>query len=189
VQQGVLATSTPLSATSLTGFSGGGKKLIARYEHPQDARNNLSAPQPYALGQRHKHAPEMKHWSGLAQPPVFLPVVSCYFQGMTVSVPIARSQLAKRMTARDLAAFYGEFYADEACIRVVPYGDDSLLDEGFLDPTGCNGTNRADIFVTGHDDQALVTVRIDNLGKGASGAAIQCMNILCGLPELTSLTV
>jgi N-acetyl-gamma-glutamyl-phosphate reductase len=71
----------------------------------------------------------------------------------------------------------------------VPYGDDSLLDEGFLDPTGCNGTNRADIFVTGHDDQALVTVRIDNLGKGASGAAIQCMNILCGLPELTSLAV
>jgi len=189
VQQGVINPSTPLAATSITGFSGGGKKLIARYENPQAARNNLSAPQPYALGLRHKHAPEMQHWSGLAQPPVFLPVVSCYFQGMLVSVPLALSLLARKMTARDLAKFYADFYAGYECIRVVPYGDETFFDEGFLDPTGCNGTNRADFFVTGHDDQALVTVRIDNLGKGASGAAIQCINILCGLPELTSLTV
>jgi N-acetyl-gamma-glutamyl-phosphate reductase len=186
VDGGLLSPDASVSAFSISGYSGGGKKLIARYES-QAPSLHLNAPQPYALGLKHKHLPEMKARSGLENPPVFLPAVGNFYQGMLVSIPLNLRDLKKKLTAAELREFFAERYAGEPCVRVMPFADESCLSAGFLDPCLCNGTVRADLFVFGHDTQALVVTRLDNLGKGASGAAIQCFNLMVGAKELESL--
>jgi N-acetyl-gamma-glutamyl-phosphate reductase len=183
IASGIMGRDYPVTCFSLTGYSGGGKKLIEQYESVRAGDARMTGCRPYALGLKHKHVPEMTKAAGLARPPLFNPVLGPFSQGMIVTVPIVLSQLEKRLSTKDLHAVISEYYSGEKFIKVAAFGDDSVLDDGCLDPQACNGTNRADIFVFGHDTQACVMCRLDNLGKGASGAAVQCMNIMTGRDE------
>lgn len=189
VQAGIIPPERVLSCFSLTGYSGGGKQMIAAYEAP-DRPAALASPRPYALGLTHKHLPEMQLHAGLDHAPIFSPVVGAFRQGLAVSVPLALAELRGAPRLTQLHAALAAAYGDQPFVRVLPLGDEAgNLDGGFFDVQACNGTNRADLMVTGNDDQALIMARVDNLGKGASGSAIQCMNIRLGLPEQTGLNV
>ena len=182
----------PLSCHSISGYTGGGKKLIADYErfhaeNPGGWSSPLDSTRYYALSLNHKHLPEMQKVCGLAMPPLFTPCVGNFSEGMLVTVPLNRKSLQKRLDAAGIREYYGQFYRGERFIRVVPSDSPPDLDHGYLDATGCNGTNRLDLFVFGHDDQIFIVARLDNLGKGASGAAVQCMNLLLGLNEAQGL--
>jgi N-acetyl-gamma-glutamyl-phosphate reductase len=188
VRGGIIAADYEICSYSLTGYSGGGKKLIASHEQADPMKKKrLSSPRPYALGLRHKHIPEMAKRAGLTADPVFSPVVGDFYKGMAVSALLPVSALAKKMTAFQMREFFAEYYAGEPFIRVMPFEDETVLDENFLDIQACNGTNFLDIFVFGHETQIMVTSRLDNLGKGASGAAVQNMNIMIGADERTGL--
>jgi N-acetyl-gamma-glutamyl-phosphate reductase len=170
-----------VSATSITGYSGGGKKMIEQYEAGGDAR--LASPRPYGLQLKHKHIPEMTMHTGLQRAPVFLPVVASFYKGLAVSVPLHFGELASGTDGARLHAALAERYAGERFVRVMPLSDAATLEDGFFDVQACNDTNRVDIFVFASDTQALLIARLDNLGKGASGAAVQCMNVHLGLDE------
>jgi N-acetyl-gamma-glutamyl-phosphate reductase len=187
VRSGVLPADFPVSAFSLTGYSGGGKKMIADYESA-DRPAALQSPRLYALGLTHKHLPEMRVHSGLTQPPLFNPIVAAFYQGLAVTVPLPLAHLPRRPSAADVHQVLAEAYANERFVRVLALDDQANLDAGFLDVQACNGTNRADVLVFGHATQAVVVVRLDNLGKGASGSAIQCMNLRLGCDEGLGLT-
>jgi N-acetyl-gamma-glutamyl-phosphate reductase len=185
VQEGLIKSDTDLVCHSLTGYSGGGKALIANYE--ENPPENLLAPRPYALGLSHKHLPEMKKVSGLNKAPLFLPVVGPYYKGMAVSVPILPSLLSKNASIKDLTDFYRSYYQEQQFIQIEDSLNQEVLDGGFLDPTVCNDTNEVRISVWGNSEQLLIFSRFDNLGKGASGAAVQNMNIALGLDESIGL--
>lgn len=187
IREGIVPTDYPVTCQSVTGYSGGGKKLIERYESAGSNSNNLKSPQFYALGLNHKHLPEMQKVSGLLYPPLFTPIVGEFYRGMAVAVPLVKRLLNKKITAPEVAGLMEGYYSGERYVSVMPYGSDSYLDSGFFDATGCNNTNRVEIFVFGHSDQILVVARLDNLGKGASGAAVQNMNIMLGVDEGTGL--
>ncbi len=197
VAAGLLAPDTPLTCTSLTGFSGGGKKLIAAYgEKPATAAERQAklsssdhriAPRPYALGLKHKHLPEMMAVSGLTVAPVFVPIIADYYRGMAVCIPLSRRLLARPAGAAEIAAVLAAAYAGERFVRVAAVNEAGEMDDGFFRTLASNGTNRCDLTVFGHADQALVVARLDNLGKGASGAAVQCMNLMLGFDEGTGL--
>ncbi|MEH3021642.1 MAG: N-acetyl-gamma-glutamyl-phosphate reductase [Pseudomonas oryzihabitans] len=181
VDAGLLAPETPLSAFSLTGYSGGGKQMIAAYEAGDDAR--LQSPRPYAMAQGHKHLPEMRVQSSLAAAPVFSPIVGPFLKGLAVTIPLHASQLRPGTTAADLQAALARHYDGEAFIRVAPVAAEEELDNGFFDVQACNDTNRADLFVFGNAERLTLVARLDNLGKGAAGAAVQCMNVHLGTDE------
>jgi N-acetyl-gamma-glutamyl-phosphate reductase len=181
VDAGLIPAALPLAATSLTGYSGGGRQMIARYEAGGDAR--LLSPRPYALTLKHKHLPEMLTHTGLDVAPVFQPVVGNFYKGLTVSVPLHLSQLAPGTTAEALHAALEQRYAGEQFVRVMPLNDQEMIDEGAFDVQACNDTNRVDLFVFASATQAILMARLDNLGKGASGAAVQCMNVHLRLDE------
>ncbi|MDR6228283.1 N-acetyl-gamma-glutamyl-phosphate reductase [Pseudomonas sp. SORGH_AS199] len=181
VDAGLLAPDTPLSAFSLTGYSGGGKQMIAAYEAGGDAR--LLSPRPYAMGQGHKHLPEMRVQSGLAAAPVFSPIVGPFLKGLAVTIPLHASQLRPGTTAADLQAALARHYDGEAFIHVAPVAAEEELDNGFFDVQASNDTNRADLFVFGNAERMTLVARLDNLGKGAAGAAVQCMNVHLGTDE------
>lgn len=181
VDAGLVPAALPVSATSITGYTGGGKTMIAQYEAGGDPA--LMAPRPYALTLAHKHLPEMVAHTGLAARPVFMPVVGPFAKGLAVSVPLHLAQLRPGTTAAELHAALAARYEGERFVRVMPLGDEANLAGGFFDVTACNDSNRADLFVFAADGQALLVARLDNLGKGASGAAVQCMNIHLGLDE------
>jgi len=181
VQRGLLPTDFPVNCFSITGYSGGGKKMIADYEQNPPAK--LRSPRPYALALMHKHLPEMRVHTGLDQAPIFNPVVAAFYQGLTVTVPLALRALPAAPTPQALHHALAETYAGEPFVRVLPFADESVLDGGFFDVQACNNTNRCDLAVFGHAEQAVLMARLDNLGKGASGAAIQCMNLHLGLAE------
>ncbi|MCC7010656.1 MAG: N-acetyl-gamma-glutamyl-phosphate reductase [Acidobacteria bacterium] len=185
VDAGLIPRALPISATSLTGYSGGGRKMIAQYESGDDAR--LRSPRPYALTLAHKHLPEMHVHSGLEAAPIFQPVVASFYKGLTVSVPLHLSQLAPGATAEALHAALERRYANERFIRVMPLNDPATLEAGYFDVQGCNDTNRADLFVFGSASQVVLMSRLDNLGKGAAGAAVQCMNVHLGIDESLGL--
>jgi len=185
VTGGIVPAAFPLSATSLTGYSGGGRRMIEQYETSGDPL--LTAPRPYALGLSHKHLPEMTAHSGLTMPPVFVPIVSNFYKGLAVSVPLQLSQLAPGTSARALRERLVAYYAGEPFVRVMPLNDPEAIAAGGFDVRGCNDTNRVDIFVFGGGDQALLIARLDNLGKGASGAAVQSMNVHLGVDEALGL--
>lgn len=189
VKNGVISPDCPVAANAVSGYTGGGKKLIGVYEDkdrkPGDAR--LKSLRLYGLGLAHKHLPEMTKYSGLSREPMFVPSVGDYAQGMLVSVPLDARLMSKSISPRSLRELYAEYYEGERFIKVMPYGGEGSLYAGFLDAVGCNGTNMLEIFVFGAGSRALVVSRLDNLGKGASGAAVQCMNIMLGLEESAGL--
>ena len=187
VRRGLIPPEFAVSAFSLTGYSGGGKKMIADYEavEPNPA---LRSPRPYALGLMHKHLPEMQVHSGLVHPPLFTPVVAGFYQGLALTIPLSLRQLPGQPAPSDVHAVLAEAYAGERFVRVLALEQEANLEQGFLDVQACNGTNRADVMVFGHASQAVVIVRLDNLGKGASGSAIQCMNLRLGWEEATGLS-
>jgi N-acetyl-gamma-glutamyl-phosphate reductase len=182
VDAGLVPAGLPISATSITGYSGGGKKMIEQYQ-ARPLEQALTSPRPYALGLAHKHLPEMQAHTGLATAPLFLPVVGNFYKGLAVSVPLHRSQLAAGATAEALHAALAARYAGERFVQVHPLRDPAVLEGGFFDVQGANDCNHADLFVFGNDEQVLLLAREDNLGKGASGAAVQCMNVHLGLDE------
>lgn len=178
-EKGILSKNAHLSCFSLTGFSGGGKKMIADYEARPD---ELAAPRLYGLGQSHKHLPEMRKLCGLEQLPIFCPIVSSYYSGMQVMVPVFRSELSGSI--RDIQAIFRDYYNGKL-VRFVSGGDE----QGFLNAGGRAGLDDMEISVFGNEDRIILVSRFDNLGKGASGAAIQNMNLVLGLPEETGLNL
>ncbi len=172
-----------LAATSITGYSGGGKTMIEQYQaaEPGEAGRALTSPRPYALTLAHKHVPEMKAHTGLTARPIFMPIVGNFYKGLAVSVPLHLTAL--RTTPEALHSALVARYESERFVRVLPLRDPATLENGFFDVQGCNDTNRADIFVFANEDQALLMCRLDNLGKGASGAAVQTMNVHLGVEE------
>ncbi len=181
VDAGLVPADLPISATSITGYSGGGKSMIEQFEAGGDKR--LAAPRPYALTLAHKHIPEMTTHTGLKSKPVFMPVVGNFYKGLSVSVPLHLSQLKPGTTPESLHATFEQRYADERFIRVMPLRDPATLEDGFFDVQACNDTNRVEIFVFANDAQVILMARLDNLGKGASGAAVQAMNLHLQLDE------
>ncbi|HEY6134529.1 MAG TPA: N-acetyl-gamma-glutamyl-phosphate reductase [Rubrivivax sp.] len=181
VDAGVVPPALALAATSITGYSGGGKKMIAQYEAGGDTR--LAAPRPYALTLAHKHIPEMLAHTGLNVAPVFQPIVGNFYKGLSVSVPLHLAQLAPGTTGATLQRVFEDRYAGERFVRVMPMSDPGTLEDGFFDVQACNDTNRVDVFVFVGAGQAMLMARLDNLGKGASGAAVQSMNVHLGRDE------
>ncbi|KPF52156.1 N-acetyl-gamma-glutamyl-phosphate reductase [beta proteobacterium AAP51] len=184
VDAGLVPASTAVSATSITGYSGGGKKMIEQYQ-ALPTEPALTSPRPYGLTLAHKHLPEMAAHTGLAQPPIFQPVVANFYKGLAVSVPLSLAALGTKAEALQQA--YERHYAGERFIRVMPLRDAATLEGGFFDVQACNDTNRVDLFVFASDTQAVVMARLDNLGKGASGAAVQAMNVHLGVDEALGL--
>ncbi|MBN1306635.1 MAG: N-acetyl-gamma-glutamyl-phosphate reductase [Chitinispirillaceae bacterium] len=188
VEQGIIAPDAPVDCFAVSGYSGGGKKLIAVYEADSAASAAALGSRNYALGLNHKHIPEMQKYALLTQPPLFLPVVGAYYQGMNVTVPLHRARLKSPVTARQLHNIFSDYYSGEPFISVKPLDIERSLENGFLNPVRCNGTNRCDLFVFGNDRQMVVAARFDNLGKGASGAAVQNVNVMLGIDERTGLS-
>ena len=183
VDAGLLPASLAVSATSITGYSGGGKKMIEQYQTAQasGAEPALTSPRPYALTLTHKHLPEMMAHTGLTAAPIFMPVVSNFYKGLAVTVPLHLKSL--ETTPEAVHAALKSRYADERFIRVLPLRDPATLDGGFFDVQACNDTNRVDILVFANETQVILAARLDNLGKGASGAAVQAMNVHLGVDE------
>ena len=176
VMEGIVSSDYPFVAHSITGYSGGGKKMIAEYENPE--RNiELSSPRQYGLSLMHKHLPEMTEICNLAHSPIFNPIVSDFYSGMCVTVPLYASLLKKTLTTTELREFFKEFYSKSVFISVADKA------ESFLAANPYSGSNCMQIYVDGNSDQILLCSRFDNLGKGASGAAVQNMNIALGLHE------
>lgn len=185
VAGGILPADYPVASYSLTGYSGGGKKMIAEYEG--EARDEeLDSPRIYGLGQTHKHLKEMKKITGLAKEPLFSPIVSDYYSGMVVSVPFYTEMLNGKQTLESVHKYFEEYFAGEKFIKVMPLGKETDY-RGFLGGNGCSGWDGLEIYVTGNDERIHVSARFDNLGKGASGAAIQCLNIMLGCDEAKGL--
>jgi len=183
VQCGLLNGEAQLTCVSITGYTGGGKAMIAEYESPARQKNDaLSAPRQYALGQTHKHLLEMARYAGLARPPLFCPILGDYPCGMEVTIPLhGTCGAAPRFAILDC---YREFYANAAALRVAE------PDAAPHSPNAYAGYDGMDITVEGNDDgRVLLIARFDNLGKGASGAAVQCLNIALGLNETEGLVL
>ena len=186
VHSKIMQPDYPIVIHAVSGYSGAGKKAIAQYEDP--ARNpELDSPRLYALTQTHKHLPEMKKIAGLDYEPVFNPYVCDYFQGMTVTVGLHSRLLGKKVTAHDVWEMMSEHYKDCNFVKVAGFMGEGTLTEQFIPANTLAGTNNMQIFVYGNDDRIMLTSRFDNLGKGASGAAVQCLNIRMGIDETTSL--
>ena len=185
VDAGLIPRALPLTASSITGYSGGGRRMIEQYEKGGDPR--LSAPRPYALKLNHKHVPEMRVHGGLDTPPLFTPIVGPFYKGLAVTLPLPLSMLAPGTKPEDLRAALGERYAGEPFVRVMPLRDPDALADAYFDVQACNDTNRVDLFVFANDTQAMLIARLDNLGKGASGAAVQTMNVHLGVEETRGL--
>lgn len=181
VDAGLVPRELLVSATSITGYSGGGKSMIAQYEAGGDTK--LQSPRPYGLTLAHKHLPEMKAHTGLASAPLFMPIVGNFYKGLAVTVPLHLSQLKAGTTAESLHSALSARYLTEPFINVKPLRDPAVLESGFYDAQACNDTNRVDIHVFANDTQVLLMACLDNLGKGASGAAVQSMNVHLGLDE------
>lgn len=190
LEAGLLSAEEHLTATSLTGYSGGGKKMIAQYEAPERhthgmesggvQANLLKAPRQYGIAQAHKHLPEILCMTGLEAAPAFLPVVADYYSGMEVMIPIAGNG---RRTMRQVREALRAYYQGQPLVQVA----DRIDDAGFISAARLAGSNRLEIAVEGNDDNILLVAVYDNLGKGASGAAIQNMNIMLGIDETKGL--
>ena len=182
---GLLAKDARLVCHSVTGYSGGGKKMIAEYEG-EDRSPELDAPREYGLNQQHKHLKEMTAITGLVKEPLFTPIVADYYSGMIVTLPLYGSMLRAGCTVEFLRDFFAEYYAGSKFIKVAPLGKETES-RGFLSGNAASGWDGLEIYVTGNDERIQLNARFDNLGKGASGAAVQCMNIMMGCPEETGL--
>ena len=182
VKSGVIPKHFPLVCHSVTGYSGGGKKMIAEYENP-DRKPSYGSPRQYALSLKHKHVPEMQKTCMLTRAPVFNPIVADFYAGMAVTVPLHNFMLNGSPSAKDIHEILSEYYEGCRFVKVAPFMGEGVLDGGYLEANVSIGTNYLEIFVCGNEDQTVLITRFDNLGKGASGAAVQNMNIMLGLDE------
>jgi len=185
VEAGLMPADYPATAFSLTGYSGGGKSMIAEFEAGGNPK--LMSPRPYALGLAHKHLPEMRVQTGLTQAPIFNPIVGNFLKGLAVTVPVFPALLSRKTDAEAILDIYRKHYEGEQFVRVHAFNSEANLDNGFFDVQANNDTNRVDLFVFGNEDRLNLVARLDNLGKGAAGAAVQCMNVHIGADEATGL--
>ncbi len=185
VAHGVLSPDAPVSSFSLTGYSGGGKKMIADYEG-ENRSVELDAPREYALSQQHKHLKEMKAICGLNKAPLFSPIVADYYSGMLVSVPLFGEFLHGIDTPEQLHELLCDHYAGQKFVRVMPFGAEG---SGMLSGNRRSGWDGMEIFVSGNPERMVLSASFDNLGKGASGAAIQCLNLMMGCDEAKGLNL
>lgn len=185
VKLGIMPKDYPVSVHAVSGYSGAGKKAIAVYES-NDRPADFDSPRQYALTQAHKHLPEMQKICGLDFAPAFNPLVCDYFSGMVVSLPIHTRLLAKKYSVSDVRKALADFYAENGSyfVKVMPEGEPA---DGFIGANNLSGTNNMELFVNGNDERMILCSRLDNLGKGASGAAVQCLNIMMGVDEKTGL--
>ena len=186
VALGIVDRDYPVTCHTTAGYSGGGKAMIAEYK-ADNVPDYIKNPRPYSLALNHKHIPEMTKIVGLAQPPLFAPTVVNVYNGEIISIPLIVRHLKQKLAAADIRKVLADYYAGERFIKVMPYPADDHLKNGFMTFADCNDTNNLDIFVFGNADMILLSARFDNLGKGASGAAVQNMNIKLGIEEATGL--
>ncbi len=188
VEGAVLAADQPLVCHALSGYSGGGRALIERWEDPADPLIQLPYEAPYALHRVHKHIPEMMRYSGLTTEPYFVPAVGPFRCGMRVQILVHERWL--RVPAHAAAEIFAARYRDQPFIRVTAYEPASAIDERTLSPLACNDTNRIELHIVPHPSgHLLLAAVLDNLGKGAAGVAIQNLNLMLGLPHSTGLPV
>jgi N-acetyl-gamma-glutamyl-phosphate reductase, uncommon form len=188
VAAGVVPPDYPFSCHATSGYSGAGKGMIAKYEDPQ-RESYYNSPRQYALGLAHKHLPEMQKVAGLTHLPLFSPYICDYYAGMVVSLPLFPRLFAQRKSLAEIHSLLCAHYAEQALVRVMPLGAQGANPDAMIDPNGIAGKDDLEIYVCGNDEQILLLSRFDNLGKGASGAAVQSMNILCGLDETLGLSL
>ena len=181
VAVGILPKDYPVTCHAVSGYSGGGKSTIQAYE-AQSRSTAYDAPRLYGLNQKHKHLKEMQAISNLAYPPIFNPSIADFYQGMLVSIPLHTRFLTEQRTAQEIHQLLEKYYQKTTFIDVQPFATNE-----FLAANALVDTNKMEIIVSGHEDQILLVARLDNLGKGASGAAVQCLNIMMGMDERTSL--
>ena len=181
---GILPKDYPVTCYSLTGYSGGGKKMIAQYA-AEGKETALFSPRIYGTGLKHKHLPEMQAYSGLEHPPVFCPIVDDYYSGMATALMLHNRLLKGQPTAEDVCEILARYYEGETLVTVAPFDREG----SFLAANALAGTDRMEISVSGHEGQTLIVARFDNLGKGASGAAVQNMNLMLGFRETEGLTL
>ena len=186
VKSGIMGADYPVVIHAVSGYSGAGKKAIAVYES-NDRPQGYDSPRLYALTQAHKHLPEITKIAGLEFEPVFNPYVCDYFAGMTVTVGLHARMLNKKVTAQEVQKMFADHYKGAHFVQVAPLMGEGVLSEQFIPADTLAGTNNMQLFVYGNDDRIMITTRFDNLGKGASGAAVQCMNIMMGIDEATGL--
>lgn len=186
VTAGLMPADALVSCFSLTGYSGGGKKMIAQYEG-DDRTIDLDSPRQYGLSQAHKHLPEMQHIPGLTNAPIFAPIVADFYSGMEVTVPLFRSQL--RCGAHPINEIIGCLNAHYSGSPVVTVLDDTSGYGGFIASNALSGHDGMKLMVQGNDDRLQLVALFDNLGKGSSGAALQCLNLMIGLDETTGLNL
>lgn len=186
VNNGIISDEFPVFAYATSGYSGAGKKAIAVYEG-EDKPFEYGSPRQYALSQQHKHLPEMQAVSGLKYKPMFNPIICDYFSGMVVSVPIQTRLLGNGVTTKQVQEMYAEHYKDAKLVEVMPLMSEDEQKSFFLASNTLSGQNKIQVFVFGNDEQMLLCSRLDNLGKGASGAAVQCLNIMMRIDETTGL--
>lgn len=184
---GIVPPDYPVTVHAVSGYSGGGNKLIDAYESCELAEPESMVYRPYALNLKQKHVPEMQKWTGLRHPPLFSPAVGNFYKGMLVSIPLLPRLLSRKVTLKSVHEILERYYESEPFVQIIPFDNAPYLINGFLSATACNDTNCVELFVFGNEEQIMVTARLDNLGKGSSGAAVQNMNIMLGLDETTGL--
>lgn len=187
IEAGVISEDALLNVFGLSGYSGGGRAMVERYQAFNADEADALCARPYGLSLSHKHRPEMQAYTGLAAAPLFSPTVANYYRGMLIEIPLHRAALARSVSGPEIGALLAESYADEPFIEVHGFQPERLLDAGCLDATATNGSNRMQLMVFGNDEQYLLVARYDNLGKGASGAAVQNLNLMLGLEETLGL--
>jgi len=181
IRTGIADADYPFSCISITGYSGGGKKMIEDYN-----KRDLRAPRQYSLSQQHKHLPEMLAVSG-ANTVIFNPLVCDYYSGMLVSIPLHVGLLKRRVTPEDLYEIFAEYFENRPLVNAIKPGQET--DDGFLSADSMAGRDDLELLFYGSGDRLVISARYDNLGKGASGAAVQCMNLMLGLPETAGLVL
>ena len=178
IEEGIVPDTWRLQVHAVSGYSGGGKRLISRYE---SSRDQLMDTRIYALDLEHKHLPEMRCHAGLEHAPFFLPAVGPFYRGMVVKFALTD------VDAESVFNAWSSKYDDERFVQVLPIGGENALDDGFLSAERCNHTNRIDLLVSSNGDDAVVCAVLDNLGKGAASAAVQNLNLMLGIEESTGL--
>lgn len=181
VEAGVIPRDWALSVNAVSGYSGGGKSMIAEFEDENSPAFTRVPYRIYAMAQKHKHVPEMQKYANLARAPIFAPSVGRYYKGMIVEVPLPLAAIANGSKLEDVHGALAQAYKGERFVSAAPLAESRALKT--LDPEGLNGTNQLKLFVFGHDEEARLVALLDNLGKGASGAAVQNLNIALGLDE------
>ena len=187
IDAGVLDPERPLSVHALSGYSGGGRKMIEAYRRAGPERQEAWGARPYALELAHKHTPEMQYYASTARAPLFSPIVGNFYKGMVTHVPLFAEQVPAGTTPADIQRILAQTYAGARFVDVLPFPATGSLDGGYLSPTACNDTNRLEVAVFGNERRMLLTARYDNLGKGAAGAAVQNLNLMLGCDEAAGL--